>query len=250
MISTNLAQILEAGEAPNSLLSATVTIFATGNMLGRLCCMIPSDGLVLRQYSRAYFVGLIASMMLLAHLLFLLASSSVLSGGSAVQSVVLVLATAFAGLSFGAIWPHMVVMTSEMFGSKHLPANYLFFDGGCGAVGTILLANILPSAFYHATNGNDCVGSGCYAVSHLIIAALCVSGMVAAAFLVKSSGELYGMIGIAVAASYQPGGPLSRSDLIESFTSSLYDEEEEESEDTKGEADTTKYESLISGLNH
>lgn len=64
-------------------------------------------------------------------------------------------------------WPHLVVLTSELFGSRHLGQNYMFFDGGCGAVGTLLLANLLPTTFYaaaaspaNATSANAIAQSG------------------------------------------------------------------------------------------
>jgi len=168
--------------------------------------MIPSDYVVLRSHSRAWFVVLISLVMLIAQGLFLFAASDALSGGGNLQSVVIIVATALGGLSFGAIWPHMVVMASELFGSKNLPTNYMFYDGGCGAVGTILLANLLPSAFYHTTDGNNCIGSACFRTAHLIIMVLCASGVVTGSLLSYRSSALYKIIARAVQASQDERG--------------------------------------------
>ena len=36
---------------------------------------------------------------------------------------------ALAGLSFGMVWPLMVLITGEVFGNRHVGANYMWFDG-------------------------------------------------------------------------------------------------------------------------
>ena len=110
-----------------------------------------------------------------------------------------------AGVAFGATWPHLVVLTSELFGSQHLSVNYMFYDGGCGCFGTVVLANLLPSAFYHTTSstttqasagtpggeGNACIGPSCFGTTHAIVATLCASGSLAAAVAAARSRGLY-----------------------------------------------------------
>jgi len=83
--------------------------------------------------------------MIIGHLLFIYASSGLLLADGALQHLVLVTAAGSCGLSFGAIWPHLVVLVSELFGSDNLASNYMAFDGGCAALGTIVLANYIPS---------------------------------------------------------------------------------------------------------
>jgi hypothetical protein len=100
-----------------------------------------------------------------------------------------------------------------------LAANYLFFDGGCGAVGTLLLANLLPTFFYSraATDDDDeggsgagsgpdltnrtcagssstCLGAQCFLPTHSIIAGLCLLAVVASAVIARRSAGLYRQI--------------------------------------------------------
>ena len=93
-----------------------------------------------------------------------------------------------------------MVVTSELFGSKHLPTNYMFVDGMSGAFGTMLLANVLPSRIYAAASdvANDCQGAECFAPTHLIISALCISASVCAAVLSCRSVALYSQIASAM----------------------------------------------------
>lgn len=102
------------------------------------------------------------------------------------------LAALLSGFCFGSIWPHLVVLASEIFGSSNLPANYMFFDGGCGASGTILLANLLPRVF-HSPEGN--CDARCFASTHAAIAGFCLVGSAAAAAVAVSSAHLYWKIG-------------------------------------------------------
>jgi hypothetical protein len=109
-----------------------------------------------------------------------------------------------------------------LFGPKqHLASNYLFYDGGCGCIGTIILANVLPSIIYHAAEAtsnstspgaatrygvNDglapsnstsvhCVGPACFRTTHEIIIGLCGVGVAASVVLAFRSRALYRTIG-------------------------------------------------------
>ena len=101
-------------------------------------------------------------------------------------------ATLLCGASFGSIWPHLVVLASELFGSANLGGNYMFFDGFCGALGTLLLANLLPRLF-HSPEGN--CDSHCFVKAHCAVGGFCVLGAVAAALVATRSATLYWRIG-------------------------------------------------------
>lgn len=185
-LATNLSQIRASARADVGLLPTLLTTFSAGNLIGRLLAPLASDALVRRGRPRPLFVTLVAVVMAASQLGFMLGATS--AAGSAAQATTLVLSSTFAGLSFGAIWPHLVVLTSELFGSEHLAVTYLFYDGGCGAVGTLVLANFLPRAFYH---GDPCVGPGCYGPTHAIIAALNLSGAASSALVAWRAAGLY-----------------------------------------------------------
>lgn len=119
LLATNLSQILQSFGASTRLLPTLVTLFSNGNFLGRLVAMLISDTLVRRGLPRPWFVVADCAVAASAQLLFLL--SSTLHG--AAQSFVLVVSSLLGGLAFGAIWPHLVVLTSELFGSANLATN-------------------------------------------------------------------------------------------------------------------------------
>ncbi|KAL1529993.1 hypothetical protein AB1Y20_000919 [Prymnesium parvum] len=100
------------------------------------------------------------------------------------------------GLSFGAMWPHLVLLSSEIFGSKNLSVNYMFLDGSCAAFGTLVFANFLPRLYNRAPPGSEkCVGSGCFGPTHLIVACLGLLGVLSAILTARSSALLYQKIG-------------------------------------------------------
>jgi MFS family permease len=121
------AQIIESCGASTELVPTVVQLFASGNMLGRLLCNIPSDGLVRRGYPRPLFVGAIAGLAAVAQL-SLLAAAYQPDGrvGGSLQSVLLLFGAGTGGLAFGALWPHFVVLSSELFGSAYLSTNCEF----------------------------------------------------------------------------------------------------------------------------
>ena len=147
------------------------------------------------------------------------------------QEALLIGGAALSGLGFGAMWPMLVVLASELFGRKHLMTNYLFFDGGCGSVGNILIANWLTTYIYEhaeAEQSNSttysyiyehsegayassaaiigasspppasppvpvasCYGPRCFAATHVTIAVACAVAALAAVALAVRSRALY-----------------------------------------------------------
>ena len=57
------------------------------------------------------------------------------------------------------VWPMMVLITGEVFGTRHVGANYMFFDGFSSAAGTLLLSKFVAQEVYdeHITehHGDD-----------------------------------------------------------------------------------------------
>jgi len=182
-----------------SLVSVMVTLFGTGNMLGRLTSPLLSDQLVARGRSRALFFVAISLLMAAAHGGLLLAAYA--HPGSAAQAALLAASAAAVGYAFGSAWPHMVILTSELFGSRRLATNYMFYDGWCAAAGTLCLANLLVTGFY---TGKDCLGPRCFAPTHAIVVGLCCVGAVAAAAIAWRSAELYQRIAKPSLASDDP----------------------------------------------
>ena len=234
VLATNMAQILESSGGAATLLPTLVTLFSTGNLLGRLLCNVPSDAMVRRGWPRPLFVGAIAALAAAAHLALLAAAlvgtanrgtnvfTSWLEHNAVertirIQSALLQTGALAGGLAFGAMWPHFVVLASELFGSKHLATNYMFFDGLCGAVGTMLLANALPSAVYtHAAGAGrrDCHGPMCFGPTHGIIAALCVAAIGASALIGCRSQTLYRQIADEIALEARAAEKANAAEML------------------------------------
>ena len=150
------------------------------------------------------------------------AAAGTLPAGGSAQQALLVGGSGLGGVSFGAMWPMLVILISELWGRTHLKDNYLFYDGGCAAVGNLLLANLLPSYIYeraegHQTNVSDtgvgdsartlthaappalpppahlpgCVGLQCFGPTHTVIIGLSLVSAIAASILALRSTGLY-----------------------------------------------------------
>lgn len=162
-------------------------------MLGRLLCMNAADAIVAARLSRAWALGATCALMAAAHAGFALGASACAPGG-AVQEAALLASAAAAGLAFGAYWPLLVVLDSELFGSAHLRVNYMFHAGVCAALGGIGVGYALPARFYHASHGHTCVGPRCFGPAHAVAAGLCVAGAAAACAIALRSRDLYARI--------------------------------------------------------
>jgi len=220
LLATQLAFMLQSMSAPDTLVTTCVTTFSTGNLLGRLTAPVASSFLLTdRGLARPWMLLLILLLMAISQFAFrVCAEPSAITPGGGAQQTLLTAAAAAGGLSFGAVWPMLVILASELFGSRHLSINYLFYDGGCGAVGTVLLANLLPSFVYHHADPSPlmnpapaatadpqpvsaapappppvkpCIGSKCFGPTHEVIMALCAVGAVAVVLLSWRSASLY-----------------------------------------------------------
>jgi hypothetical protein len=191
MVSTNLAQLL-AAKRHVSLTGRALTLFSCGSTAGRLGGGLGAD--MLRGRARVP-----ASGCLLLDLLLMMAGHALLA--LAEQAGAMLWGVLCAGLAFGAAWPHVVLVTAECFGKTHLGANYGFFDGVCQAVGSLLLANLLPGYVYAAHSDavdgreSECYGRGCFAWAHGAIVGLCAVAMGASVLLLRlQSGGLRGRV--------------------------------------------------------
>ena len=157
-------------------------IISIAQAIGRLVAGIASDWGIRRGMPRPVFLLFITAAAGLSHALLLLGQSRGLFLTSA----------AFAGASFGAIWPMMVLLISDFFGSAHHSANYSFFNGVSAAAGTLLFAKLLPQTVYdsHSVGGSRCEGRACFFDSHLVCVAACVIAFAFSLWLVWKTRHL------------------------------------------------------------
>merc|ERR1712196_26916 len=91
----------------------------------------------------------------------------------------------------------MVIITSELFGSRDLGVNYMFFDGSGMFLGSIVIVRLITGMIYeiHApANGAPCIGASCFHLTHVLC--LCGTGLGVIGVLVVGyrSGPLYHQI--------------------------------------------------------
>lgn len=189
MLSNSLSAILTAAGNPSSDANILAeTLYSTGNMLGRLTCMLPSDLVVRRGFPRPLMIVLILMGMATSHGLFLILPTT---DGS---EVLIAPAAFIGGYSFGSMWPHMVIITSEVFGTKFLPDNYMLYDGGSTFLGSIVLSRILAGSVQEAhtlPGSKTCLGAGCFQITHVVVLALNLLGIIAALVMVRKSAPVY-----------------------------------------------------------
>lgn len=98
--------------------------------------------------------------------------------GLAESEFFFVIGATLAGAAFGMVWPLMVLVTGEVFGTRHVGANYMFFDGFTSAAGTLLLSKFVAQEVYEAHINSKspdpftCIGTGCFRRTHMIVSML------------------------------------------------------------------------------
>ena len=136
-----MGQMVEALSFPNEVTSASLALFsvaqaaarvATGalsesalNWNTRNCCIdngVPRPTFLVA----ASVVGFVAHFSL----------------AIATEEVPFVFGATLSGAAFGMVWPLMVLIVGEVFGTAHVGANYMFFDGFTSAAGTLLLSKV------------------------------------------------------------------------------------------------------------
>lgn len=94
-----------------------------------------------------------------------------------------------------------VLITGEVFGTAHVGANYMFFDGGSSAMGTLLLSKFVAQTVYdqHIMNGHgdsieeenfQCYGKGCFQMSHVIVCFLSLTCVISSMCLLRATRDV------------------------------------------------------------
>jgi MFS family permease len=99
------------------------------------------------------------------------------------KEITFVIGVTLSGFAFGMVWPLMVLVVGDMFGTANVGANYLLYDGVSSAVGTLLLSKFITGKVYEShiipdsdeSDNRTCLGKGCFQSSHLIVAGLSLS---------------------------------------------------------------------------
>jgi hypothetical protein len=176
----NLGQMVESLGFSDVVTPATLALFSVAQSGGRIITGAASEASLNYETRRCcidkgvprpfYFVA--ASVLaIFSHTILAIATSQAL----------FVIGVTLSGVAFGMIWPLMVLCVSEFFGTAHVGANYMFYDGFTSAAGTFLLSKIVAQQVYEdhieppssgKSDGVTCYGIKCFQQTHIIIVIL------------------------------------------------------------------------------
>ncbi|KAL8218275.1 hypothetical protein R6Q57_021648 [Mikania cordata] len=191
----NLGQIGESLGYPNKSISTFVSLVSIWNYLGRVTAGFGSEYLLNKyKFPRPLMLTIILLLSCVGHILIAFG----VSNGLYFASVVI-------GFSFGAQWPLLFAIISEIFGLKYYSTLYNF-GSVASPIGSYLLNVKVAGHLYDREAerqmkvlgivrkaGEDlkCVGVECFKVSFLIITAVAVFGALISVVLVMRTRKFY-----------------------------------------------------------
>ena len=138
-MTNNMGQMAEALYFPPVVASASVAIFSAAQAAARVIAGSLSEIALRRwQLPRPIFFVFASVASVASHFLLAFARTEAM----------FVFAVAQSGVAFGAIWPLMVLIVGEIFGMENMASNYMFYDGGTSAVGTLVLSKFVAQWVY------------------------------------------------------------------------------------------------------
>ena len=193
----NLGQMVESLGYSKGVVPATLALFSVAQSGGRVitgaisesalayntgsCCI---DSGIPRPFW--FVVASIAAV--LAHTMLAVAT----------EEVVFVVGVTLCGVAFGMIWPLMVLCVGEIYGTAHVGANYMFYDGFTSAAGTFLLSKIVAQEVYeehidpHSSEGNTtCIGKACFRETHVVVVFVSLTCILTSIMLQWKTRDVY-----------------------------------------------------------
>jgi MFS family permease len=173
VMTNNMGQMAESLHLHANVTPAALALFCAAQAFSRVVTGAASD-YCLQKYSwaRPTFLLFASGAAVISHVVLAFAS----------HEVPFVIGVALSGVAFGMIWPLVVLIVGELFGPKHLGANYMFFDGFDSAIGTLLISKFIAETVYernivHHSGGKHgdettCYGEKCFQTTHFIVVAL------------------------------------------------------------------------------
>jgi hypothetical protein len=216
----NMGEMVESLGFPDALTPATLAIFSVAQAAARIITGVSSEvALKMKVNSfcidsgvpRPFFLVVASFIAVLAHLMLVVSTSQ----------TYFVIGCTVSALAFGMAWPLMVLIVDDVFGTKHHGANYvrsrdggfrssfascfltkccsvqMFFDGTTKAVGTVFLSQFVAGTVYEAhvdknvADGLSCFGSACFRMTHMVVAGLALTGVVASLALQFTTRQNY-----------------------------------------------------------
>ena len=197
MLTINMGQMVQAlGYAPRAT-AACLALFSAAQAVARVASGAVSES-ALQWPTRIFGIaGVPRTAFLVLCCALAVAGHAVLATAVAGQRDHFIVGIMLTGLSFGGLWPLMVLIMGDLFGTGNHGANYMFADGFTCAVGTLSIAKFLTQSVYEAHVADDateCYGEQCFRQTHLTIAALCLVSLLACVVLLYKTRSSYGPV--------------------------------------------------------
>jgi hypothetical protein len=197
VVTNNLGQMVEALGFSKVVVPATLALFSVAQSGGRVITGAISESAlnyntqwccIDQGIPRPFFFVLASIAAVLSHTMLAMAT----------EEVFFVLGVTLSGIAFGMIWPLMVLCVGEIYGTAHVGANYMFYDGVTSAAGTFLLSKIVAQHVYeahidpHSSEGNTtCIGHACFLQTHVVVVILSLTCIVTSAMLQYKTRDVY-----------------------------------------------------------
>jgi MFS family permease len=186
----NMGEMVESLGFSDSLTPATLAIFSVAQAAARVLTGVSSEAALAGRWNvpRPLFLAIASVISLVAHVMLTISTTSQLA---------FVIGCTVSGIAFGMAWPLMVLIVGDIFGIEHHGANYMFYDGYTKAIGTLLLSEYVAGTVYEAhvdkqeADGETCFGPACFRKTHLTVAVLSVTCIVASLALQYTSRHVY-----------------------------------------------------------
>lgn len=202
MLTNNMGQMVQALGFPKRAASACLALFSVAQAASRVAMGALSEN-ALTWKTKVFgleYGGVPRPAFLLVTCVFCIAGHTVLAFAS--TRTLFVTGVLLTGMSFGAVWPLMVLIVGDIYGVANHGQNYMFYDGFTSAIGTLLIAKYLAQEVYERhidpedENMDDltCYGEGCFQISHVVVAALCLSSLVASIAMLHMTRSSYGQV--------------------------------------------------------
>ncbi|XP_010517258.1 PREDICTED: protein NUCLEAR FUSION DEFECTIVE 4-like [Camelina sativa] len=192
----NLGQIGSSLGYPKRSVSTFVSLVSIWNYYGRVVAGVVSEIFLIKyKFPRPLMLTLVLLLSCAGHLLI----AFNVPGGLYVASVII-------GFCFGAQWPLLFAIISEIFGLKYYATLYNF-GSVASPIGTYLLSVRVAGYLYDMeadkqykalgktprTDGEDlnCIGTSCYKLSFIIITAVTFFGVLVSLVLVIRTKKFY-----------------------------------------------------------
>lgn len=192
----NMGDMVESLGFPDKVTPAALALFSVAQAAGRVATGAVSEAAlnwktqrfcIDNGVPRPFFLLVASCVGFFAHFLL----------GFAANEFLFVIGAAFAGAAFGMVWPLMVLIVGEVFGTANAGANYMFYDGFTSAAGTLLLTKFLAQHVYesHIDPASEdhytCLGLDCFQATHMVVAFLSLSCAGTSAAMLYTSRHTY-----------------------------------------------------------